>query len=278
MCLFMITSDILHRKGARKVSDIPHEVLQLLNKGEIPTVNLTEWLAIDHVKLIKYCFPNIGISKEHIVLLVKKIKALKKPTTMSITKLVGPSLYELYKDDVRYPSILEKLSTYISDSIRCYAPYLISLNEKLSLREKLNHSKDLIADKHFGIREVVWMALRPEIDKNLTFAISILSEWTSSENENIRRFTTEATRPRGVWCKHIEVLKENPEIGLPILEPLKSDSSKYVQDSVGNWLNDASKTRPDFVIKLCNTWLKESDTTATQKIIKRAKRTINKDA
>ncbi len=273
----MITSDILHRKGARKVSDIPHEVLQLLNKGEIPTVNLTEWLAIDHVKLIEYCFPNIGISKEYIALLVKKIKALKKPTTMSITKLVGPLVYELYKDDIRYPSILEKLSTHTSDSIRCYAPYLISLNEKLSLHEKLNQSKDLISDKHFGIREVVWMALRPEIDKNLTVAISILSEWTSSENENIRRFTTEATRPRGVWCKHIEVLKENPEIGLPILESLKSDSSKYVQDSVGNWLNDASKTRPDFVIKLCNTWQKESDTTATQKIIKRAKRTIDKD-
>ena len=40
-------------------------------------------------------------------------------------------------------------------------------------------------------------------------------------------------------------------IGLPILEPLKSDYSKYVRNSVGNWLNDASKTQSGFVRKLC---------------------------
>ncbi len=180
------------------------------------------------------------------------------------------------KDKKEFEKILDSLSNHPSDSIRCYAPYLISLNEKLEIQEKLNQAKPLIADTHFGVREIVWMALRLEIEKNLEVSIEFLTDWTKNEDENIRRFTTEATRPRGVWCKHIDQLKETPEIALPILENLKSDTSKYVQDSVGNWLNDASKSRPDFVIELCKKWQKESPTKETEKIIKRAKRTIEK--
>lgn len=269
--------EIINRKGARKVQDIPEEVMDLLNIGKIETVNLTEWLAIDHLKLIETNFVEIGISEKNINLISEKIKAQKKPSTMNTIKLVGSTLYELYLDDNTFHSIFEKLSAHLSDSIRCYAPYFRSLDNKLSITEKLDQSKKLIVDTHFGVREVVWMALRPEIDENLEKSIKILSSWTKSENENIRRFTTESTRPRGVWCKHIERLKENPEMALPILENLKSDNSKYVQDSVGNWLNDASKSKPNFVIELCKEWIKKSPTKETEKIIKRARRTIDKE-
>ena len=112
----------------------------------------------------------------------------------------------------------------------------------------------MVADSHFGVREIIWMALRPEMSEHLDFSIAFLSHWAESEDENIRRFSTEALRPRGVWCAHIEALKEKPEVYLPILDKLKSDKAKYVQDSVGNWLNDASKTRPDFVTALCERW------------------------
>ncbi len=268
--------EIINRKGARKAQDIPKEVMQLLNVGKIETVNLTEWLAIDHLKLIQTNFEAIGISKENVKLISEKIKSQKKPSTMNTIKLVGSTLYKLYSDNKAFNSILDNLSSHLSDSIRCYAPYLKSLNQNLSISEKLNQSKKLIADNHFGVREVVWMALRPEIDDNLEKSIEILSSWTKNDNENIRRFTTESTRPRGVWCKHIERLKENPTIALPILENLKSDKSKYVQDSVGNWLNDASKSEPNFVIELCEKWRNESPTQETEKIIKRALRTINK--
>ena len=272
----MEAAEIINRKGARKVEGIPENVLALLNIGEIETVNLTEWLAIDHLKLIRHVFPEIGISDEVTKEIRKSITAQKKPSTMNTIKLVGSLLYENYHEGEYYSSMLDRLNKHQSDTIRCYAPYLIALNSRLTIEEKLIQSRNIIADKHFGVREVVWMALRPYINENLKKAIVFLSKWAGDTDEYIRRFTTEATRPRGVWCKHIEALKENPEQALPILEKLKSDKSKYVQDSVGNWLNDASKSKPEFVIETCERWNVESPTKETKRIIKKAKRTIDK--
>ncbi len=271
----MVSKEITNRKGARKAQDIPEHILSLLNEGKIPTVNLTEWLAVDQIKLIKNTFPSIGLQSvmDNVIQL---IEGQKKPSTMTSIKLIGKHLYEFSHQSNSLSATIEILSNQASDTLRAYATYLIALNTELTISEKLEQSKKLIADKHFGVREIVWMALRPEIEKMLPESIEILSKWTTNSDENIRRFTTEAIRPRGVWCKHIERLKENPELALPILEQLKSDNSKYVQDSVGNWLNDASKSTPDFVIHLCEKWKKESPLPATQKIIKRALRTINK--
>ena len=149
-------------------------------------------------------------------------------------------------------------------------------NQNLNIEETLKQIQKFAADEHFGVREICWMAVRPKIKTNLVKSIKILSTFTTNEDENIRRFATESIRPRGVWCEHLEELKQNPELALSILEPLKSDSSKYVQDSVGNWLNDSSKTQADFVQKICQRWSLESDSKATQYIIKKALRTLNK--
>lgn len=267
---------IQNRKGARKLQDIPPEVLALLNQGRIETVNLTEWLAVDHAELVEWVFPSLGIEQQTVEVISEAIASQKKSTSMNSTKLVGSMVYQTYEDSPKLEQIVEKLAQHLSDSVRGYAPFLIGLNHHLSLEEKLNRTQKLVADKHFGVREVVWLALRPEIDKHLLDAIELLSKWADHEDENIRRFTTEATRPRGVWCKHIDALKDKPELALPILEKLKSDPSKYVQDSVGNWLNDASKTRPEFVIELCDDWQNASPSKETAKIIKRARRTIDK--
>jgi 3-methyladenine DNA glycosylase AlkC len=92
----------------------------------------------------------------------------------------------------------------------------------------------------------------------------------------VRRFTSELTRPCGVWCSHLTQLKTNPELAIHLLEPLKSDFAKYVQDSVGNWLNDASKSQPDWVRSVCANWLKVSKTKQTEYIVNKALRTLRK--
>ena len=112
---------------------------------------------------------------------------------MNTIQLIGKHLFEAYEEDQSFPLLIEGLSGHLSDSVRCYAPYLLALDKNLSIEEKLEKSKDLVADHHFGVREVVWMALRPEVDKKLEQSILFLSNWSKSENENIRRFTTEVT-------------------------------------------------------------------------------------
>ncbi|MEL6484885.1 MAG: DNA alkylation repair protein, partial [Bacteroidota bacterium] len=129
--------EILNRKGARKVQDIPKEVLDYLNEGAIETVNLTEWLAIDHVKLVRAVFPEFGVEQETIAQISKAIASQKKPTAMSTTKLVGTMLYEKYADTEGFDALINRISKHTADSIRCYATYLIGLDEKLSIEEKL---------------------------------------------------------------------------------------------------------------------------------------------
>ena len=102
----------------------------------------------------------------------------------------------------------------------------------------------------------------------------LLAEWTASPSERLRRFASEALRPRGVWCAHIAALKADPARALPLLAPLRADPSAYVQDSVSNWLNDAAKDQPAWVRTLCAQWLESSDAAATRRICQRATRSL----
>ncbi len=258
------------RKGARTQKDIPSEILEQLNQGLIESANLTEWLSVHHKDLIE----NV-LSIEYQTVCISNIEKLQSKSTMSMVRSIGESLYNEIMRQKDY-SLLEELKNHKSDSVRCWAAYIVGFDSRLSIQQKLEQIQEFAADSHFGVREISWMAVREDITQNLDESIIILTDWTRHLDPNIRRFASEAIRPNGVWTKKIERLKSNPEIALPILENLKSDPSKYVQDSVANWLNDASKTCPDFVIDLCDRWEKESPTKQTSYIVKRALRTIKK--
>jgi len=77
-----------------------------------------------------------------------------------------------------------------------------------------------------------------------------------------------------VWCAQFEAFKAEPWRALPLLEPLRADPSRYVQNSVANWLNDASKTQAQWVAQLCKRWAAESAAPQTTYIVRRALRTL----
>lgn len=265
----------IKRKGARSTKDIPITILAQLNRGEIETANLVEWLAVDQMLLLENLL-TANKRTDYLMPVLSGIGRLKKQTVNTINEAIGTGLFEqaILNNDKAFLSVM---AHHNADLVRCWATYTIGKNNNLSISEVLQQIQPFAADKHFGVREICWMAVRNKIAANLEKSITILSGWTLNEDENIRRFTTEATRPRGVWCEHIQALKQNPTLALTILEPLKSDLAKYVQDSVGNWLNDASKTQPEFVQEVCRRWEKESGTKETKYIIKKALRTLNKE-
>ncbi|WP_338752743.1 DNA alkylation repair protein [Bacillus sp. FJAT-52991] len=269
---------IRNRKGATKAANIPEEVLSLLNLGEIESVNLTEWLAVDQKILLKNVLPTVG-GQEYLNDLVLKLEAASMTRGMKAIRTLGENLHEILVkvDEETADQIFSLLANHPSDSVRCWAAFIVGSTTDIGIDQLLIKIRKFAADHHFGVREIAWMAVREALAKDLMTSIELLKEWAKDSDENIRRFAVESIRPRGVWCKHIERLKNEPQIALPVLEQVKSDEAKYVQDSIGNWLNDASKTQPEWVISICEEWEKISDTKETKRIVKKAKRTITKN-
>ncbi len=266
----MIPKHILDRKGPRSLKDLNPEVITYLNTGKVETKNLMEWLATDQLVLLENILKKVG-KTDWFPSFEQAVYAQKKPTANSNTKVIGETFAQL--TDTAF--IKDHLYTHTSDIVRCWACWFESLQHN-DIQSLIAAMKPYASDPHFGVREVVIFASKERMIKDLDNAILCLTSWTIDPDENIRRYAAEALRPIGVWTKKIPEFQENPEKGLPILEPLKSDDAKYVRDSVGNWLNDASKSQPEWVQSICSKWEKESPTKETSYILKKALRTIVK--
>ncbi len=270
-----IPDSILQRKGARTTAEVPAEVRRLLNQGLLESANLCEWLVIDQLVLAENVLPQLGWSK-----LLPPIRAglaaLKTPTAPKRTELVGRTLALAFPEARSFHRAVQTLRASRSDVVRSWAAYMVGLRPGLTLADKLEHLRPLAADPNMGVREMAWFAVRESIAADLPLALDLLAAFARDPDPNLRRFASEATRPRGVWCRHLTALKANPSPGLVLLDPLKSDPSLYVRNSVANWLNDASKSCPDWVRSVCRRWEQESPTRETAYIVRRALRTLNK--
>lgn len=246
------------RKGAARVTDVAPDTLARLNAGEIEAATLSENLATDFAALLAATIPELTKQAQQI------------DSKAGITKRMAQVARML--SDGNGQERLAWVSQHPSDLLRGWGAYLLALDETLTLTEKLQAMRPSADDPHFGVREWAWLALRPEIAEKPLEAINALVPFTTEGSEYLRRFACEAIRPRGVWAAHVKLLKETPEQALPILEPLRADPSRYVQDSVANWLNDAWKSQPTWVEALCARWTDDSPTGATAYIVKRALR------
>jgi len=263
--------DLSQRKPARRTSEVPESVRLELSAGTIQTKNLVEWLVVDRFSLFKSLVDGglVFASKAELEELksdMLQVAALKK------SQRIGDFLKDrLQVGDKNWKA----LSMHTSDVVREWAAIVVGLSD-LKFSRKLAWIKSFADADNAGLREVAWIALRRDVVANTAACIDALIPWTGSRNERLRRFASEVTRPCGVWAPYCPVLRKSPELAIELLEPLQSDESKYVRDSVGNWLNDASKTKPEWVKQVSQKWLERSNTPETNYIVRRGLRTIRK--
>jgi 3-methyladenine DNA glycosylase AlkC len=259
------------RRGARRKSDVPPAVLEALAEGAIQTVNLMEWLAADIGALARHVALEVRGTPLRNALLEVADEIAHLPITARLRR-IGRSIAAVLPDSENRD--FQFLAGHPSDLVRQWACYTVnSTRLPRSLAQRLSLTLPFAADQNMSVREVAWMAFRPHIIASVEAAIVLLEPLTRDPSSSVRRFAIEATRPRSVWGTHCEQLKRRPHEALSLLENVRQDPVRYVQFAVGNWLNDASKSQPDWVAQVCEAWSAIGNT-HTNAIIRRALRTI----
>jgi 3-methyladenine DNA glycosylase AlkC len=253
----------------RNRQSVSMDVRSALNGGKRESRDLVEALVVDFAELWRALVPEAATLAGQLEPAVGSAKPLGIVGRMEKAGelLAGQPM-----------KVIRRVASCDSDTGRGWAAYALCRGRSRDVEECLGHARQFARDGHFGVREWAWMAARPKISTELGNALRLLQPWTREGEAGVRRFATEATRPRGVWCSHIQALKDKPEIALPLLEALKADREKYVGDSLANWLNDAAKTRPDFVKEVTGRWKRQAagqtDEAVTLRICKRATRSF----
>jgi len=120
-------------------------------------------------------------------------------------------------------------------------------------------------------------AIRPYLEKYPEKTLEQMLEWSKNFNSHVRRLSSEGLRPRLPWAKKLEIFIQNPHLIAPVLENLKDDSSKYVQKSVANCINDILKDQPGFGLDLIKSWTGPNLGKERRWIIKHALRNLLKN-
>jgi 3-methyladenine DNA glycosylase AlkC len=252
------------RTGSTTVAGVPPEVLSQLHAGTLATATLAEGLAIDFAILWRSVLPELPPEA------AARLDAAGERGVVQRMKLAAELMLEFGGNDLAL-----RLSVHPSDTVRGWACFAVGLDDNLKkLKDRLALIRPLADDSHFGVREWAWLAMRPHAVKHLSHFLDEMKRWAADPSANLRRFASESTRPRGVWSSHIKQLCNNPALGLPVLDRLKADPSAYVLDSVGNWLNDAGKTQPEWVRNTVARWRAESPGPGVEHIARRAGRNI----
>lgn len=265
------------RKGAVRMSDIPPSILRGLNNGTLESRTLVEWLAVDIIKLARAVARSAAMSPPLAELFIQRARVLAPHGIQARSKGMGAAVHEILGlAGRRRAQIYESLAAHTSDTVRAWAAYSLCVDESLTLAGRLQAARRFAADPNMGVRECAWDSWRPHFAREQKLGFRLLKAWVRDPDPSIRRCAVEGTRPRGVWTRSIDSLKSDPTPGLVLLEPVRSDPSDYVRKAVANWLNDASKSRPEWVREVCRRWLEESPTPETRWIVNRALRTLRK--
>lgn len=227
-------------RGARRLRDVDAPIRGLLEAGAESRTHI-EQMAIDFGTLAETVLPANAACDPR----------LRNGGFITRMKIGGELAWACHGD-----RLFDLATQWTSDTCRGWAAFAVPLTAR-PLREQLNLAARFADDGHFAVREWAWLGVRPTVSRDPVQAVIELSSFAQAKSERVRRFASEVSRPRGVWSTHIPQLKTQPELATELLDILALDESRYVATSVGNWLNDAARSRPDFVIEFCARWIAE---------------------
>jgi 3-methyladenine DNA glycosylase AlkC len=259
-----------HLPPALRAADISPALRTALSTGALEPRTLTEWTAIDQPHLAQLVAGDIGADVAYVSRAAGRIA--DKPL-MVRTRAIARAFVDAAADEA---AIIEALATHHVAYAREWAAYAVGELPSLELAERLALLRPLAKDESFSVREAAWVGFREHVAADLSLGLSLLKVWIRDPDPNVRRCAVEGTRPRGVWCRHIPELRQEPERAAYLLEPVRSDASDYVRRSVANWINDASKDRPEWAVAVTSRWLRESPTPETEWIARHALRTLRR--
>ena len=249
--------------GARSRREVDPKYLALLDAGVAQSRTHVEQMAMSPTALLRRAFPTLEVDERQLEL-VPFIARLR---------VTGSLLQEKFGDELDRAD-----QCWISDTIRGWLAMSIASDRQRSLKVVLADLLPFARDGHFAVREWAWLAARPRVCGQPHEAIRLLAPIVASPDALLRRFAIELTRPRSVWGSHIPAFKETPEQAELYLSTVRCDPSPYVQTAAGNWLNDAARTRPDWVERITDTWSRECDCRATTRIVTRGRRSLRRAA
>lgn len=246
------------RKGARSYAEVDLTIIKLLEEGAAESRTHVEQMSIDMGSLLTASFPKLA----------KQADRVRQAGFLSRMRYAAMILWESFDQDA-----IEITAKSKSDIVRGWGAFVVGCMTEVSLQERLDLIRPFACDPHFAVREWAWLSIRPTVISNPREAIEQLDSWVLDSADYVRRFATEVTRPRGVWCPHFQLLKDSPWLARDLLDAVATDPSRYVQDSAGNWLNDASKSRASWVQGVCKDW-ELLDPSRTEYVRRRALRTL----
>ncbi|MEP5428652.1 MAG: DNA alkylation repair protein [Flavobacteriaceae bacterium] len=140
----------------------------------------------------------------------------------------------------------------------------------------LNHLKlSFLAINEITKRNTGEYTIRPYLEVYPKHTLKVMETWSKDKNKHVRRLSSEGLRPRLPWASKLDGFVQDPSPILPILENLKDDTSKYVQTSVANCINDILKDNPQIAKTLIERWALNA-TKECKWIIKHALRNLLK--
>lgn len=95
------------------------------------------------------------------------------------------------------------------------------------------------------------LAIRPFLVRHPERVLEKMQAWAQHPHYHVRRLVSEGARPKLPWGIGIPL---EPDRGLPLLDVLHGDTTRYVTRSVANHLNDIGKSDPDLVVATLRRW------------------------